>query len=275
MTEVVRSEVMLPGPAEALAALLDTDPPASEFLPAMWHGAYLLDRPRQQDLGPDGHPARGGVPSPPAPGLQRMFAGGRVVVASFLRFGVTATRRTRVSATATKEGRSGPLTFVTVTSEYSQDGKVAIVDEQDLVYRDPTPPLASKHPAADGERESTRVEGERRIGVDPSFLFRFSALTYNAHRIHYDRGYAVDAEGYPGLLVHGPLQALLMIEHAHIEGAAVDRPHQFAYRLVSPLFDQQGLVVGGTVDGETVDVYVRDDLGRRTATGRVDPGVAR
>ena len=235
-------------------------------LPPLWHWAYLLERAPLADLGPDGHPVRGTLPVPPGPGLHRMWAGGRVTVTGTLRCGEPATKRTRVLSVAEKDGRSGPLTFVTVGHQVTQGGEVAVVEEQDLVYRaapggpapsDPAPAAAPEVPAGPGERE---------IPVTPVVLFRFSALTFNAHRIHYDRDYCRDVEGYPGLLTHGPLQALAMAEAARaggrLDGAA------FGYRLVSPLFDTQGLFVSARPgpDG-TVVTSARDRYGRQTATG--------
>ena len=132
------TELITPEPAQALAALLDIDAPAmAAGLPALWHWIYLLERRKQADLGPDGHPTSG-IPAPPGPGRLRMFAGGRVLMLTPLRFGEPATRTTRVVSTAEKEGRSGRLTFVTVRTNIEQDGAQAVVDEQDIVYREAT-----------------------------------------------------------------------------------------------------------------------------------------
>ena len=248
------TELITPGPAHALAGLLGV-PGSGEELPLLWHWGYLLDRPPQDTLGPDGHPARGGMPDPPGPGLRRMFAGGRAWRHGPLRIGRPATRRTWQASSARKQGRSGPLHFVTVRTEVSQDGRVVITEEQDLVYREP---------GADGQARSgpgVAVAGrDWPVTVDPVLLFRFSALTYNAHRIHYDREFA-RAEGYPGLVVHGPLQALLMAELARPVGS------EYSYRLVAPLYEGQGLIVSAASDGDAVRVSCRDAADRVTATG--------
>lgn len=132
-----RTELITPEPAEALAGLLDIDTPTTGTdLPALWHWVYLIERRRQSDLGPDGHPTHG-IPEPPGPGQRRMFAGGRVSLYAPLRLGEPATRTTRVIRTVEKEGKSGPLTFVTVRSDIEQGGRLAIADEQDIVYRAP------------------------------------------------------------------------------------------------------------------------------------------
>ncbi|MGW4587819.1 FAS1-like dehydratase domain-containing protein [Amycolatopsis thermoflava] len=264
MTEVVeRSEVLSPEPARALGGLLDVPVPdlSREGLPLLWHWLYLLDRPAQADLGADGHPVRNCVPAPPGPGRRRMWAGGRVRTSGVLRCGQPATRRTRVVSVADKQGRSGPLTFVTVEHLISQAGRVVVEERQDLVYRP-----AATSPAVVPEGEVVAAgPGEWAIEVTPTLLFRFSALTYNAHRIHYDRDYARDVEGYPGLLTHGPLQALAMAEAARATG--VGGEVEFTYRLVSPLFDHQGLITHATKDSDGVTTGVRDLYGRHTATG--------
>jgi 3-methylfumaryl-CoA hydratase len=274
MTEVREvTELVTPGPAQALAGLLGVPTPAQgEGLPLLWHWVYLLDRPPQAALGPDGHAARGGIPVPPGPALRRMFAGGRVSRRGPLRPGAEATRRTWQAGATVKQGRSGPLHFVTVRSEISQGGQVVVAEEQDLVYREPAPPA----PARSGESTAPAADGRDRdwlVEVDPVLLFRFSALTYNAHRIHYDREYA-RTEGYPGLVVHGPLQALLMAELARRE-ADLPVPCEYSYRLVAPLFDDQGLIVSAAAEEDEVQVAVRDRAGRATAAGVIRPALRR
>jgi 3-methylfumaryl-CoA hydratase len=250
------TELITPGPAAALAGLLGVSPAEGE-LSLLWHWVYLLDRPPQDALGPDGHQHRGGMPTPPGPGLRRMFAGGRVWRHGALRLGSEATRRTWQASSARKQGRSGPLHFVTVRTEVSQGGQVVISEEQDLVYRAP----GANDPARSAEITAPAGR-DRQVAVDPVLLFRFSALTYNAHRIHYDREYA-RAEGYPGLVVHGPLQALLMAELARPAGS------HYAYRLVAPLYEEQGLIVSAVPDGDAVRVSCRDASDRVTATGLI------
>jgi 3-methylfumaryl-CoA hydratase len=279
VTDVItRTETLAPEPARALGALLGVPVPDLERdgLPLLWHWIYLLDRPAQADLGPDGHPVRGTLPAPPGPGRRRMWAGGRVRLSGPLRCGAPATRRTSVLAVAEKQGRSGRLTFVTVGHDISQGDAVVIAEEQDIVYRDSAAaasgPAATSAAGPGGLGDAGPVippgPGEWEIEISPTLLFRFSALTYNAHRIHYDRDYTRDVEGYPGLLTHGPLQALAMAEAGRAAGRAGNL--SFDYRLVSPLFDFQGLVVSATAgpDGATVTA-ARDRHGRQTASGRL------
>jgi 3-methylfumaryl-CoA hydratase len=260
------TELITPGPAQALAALFDIEAPAIDAgLPALWHWVYLLERRRQSDLGPDGHLAHG-IPAPPGPGRLRMFAGGRVWMHAPLRFGAPATRTTRVVRTAEKEGRSGRLSFVTVRSVIEQGGAQAIIDEQDIVYREATGTVPGAGPPAgdDVSTQPAQETGELAMTVDPMVLFRFSALTYNAHRIHYDQAYAA-TEGYPDLVVHGPLQALLIGECLRRSGVSMLR-EQFAYRLVAPTYGAQRLAVSFSMDGRGHAARLRDGAGRTTAT---------
>ena len=283
MTEVIeRTETLQPEPARALGALLGVPVPDLDGagLPLLWHWVYLLDRPAQADLGPDGHPVRGTLPAPPGPGRRRMWAGGRVRTRGPLRAGSPATKRTRVLSVAEKQGRSGHLTIVTIGHQILQDGRLAVDEEQDIVYRE-SAQVPAQAPAGDdagaprqGAAEVPEVPAgndEREVDVSPTLLFRFSALTYNAHRIHYDRDYCRDVEGYPGLLTHGPLQAIAMAEAARAAGLAGGEL-SFEYRLVSPLFDYQGLIVRAVPGPAGVATSARDRYGRQTAAGTLTSG---
>jgi 3-methylfumaryl-CoA hydratase len=287
MSDVVeRTELLVPGPAQALGALLGVPVPDLEHgagLPLLWHWVYLLERLAQADLGQDGHPARGTLPAPPGPGRRRMWAGGRVRTNGALRCGEPATRRSRVLSVTDKQGKSGPLTITVVEHQILQRGQLVIDERQDIVYREAAAPAAApaafpapppRETPADSGTEIPAAADEWQIDVSPVLLFRFSALTYNAHRIHYDRDYARHVEGYPGLLTHGPLQALAMTEAARaIDGAAGDgREHDFAYRLESPLFDHQGLIARAVREQAVTTTSVRDAFGRRTASGTLQGG---
>lgn len=260
MTEhTTRTEVLAPEPAEALAAVLDIDPPVNGLLPPLWHWLYLLPRPRTADLSPDGHPSTG-IPAPPGPGRRRMFAGGRITPHRPLRLGVPATKLTEVVDVREKQGRSGPLTFATVRITISQAEQPAIVEEQDIVYRAPggsTIPAA----AADSEPAQESWPGPRlELPVDEALLFRFSALTFNAHRIHYDRDWAAH-EGYSGLVVHGPLQAILMAELLRREDVELTG-RTFAHRLVAPLVGvPRPLVAAAAEPGPDAGVRAGDGFG--------------
>ena len=259
-----RTETLLPEPARALGALLGVPVPdlaGGEGLPLLWHWVYLLDRPAQADLGADGHPVRGTVAASSRAG-RRMWAGGRVAATGRLRCGEPATKRSRVRSVTEKQGRSGPLTFITVEHQIRQRDRVVIDEQQDIVYRDTASPAVQ--PSA--QEVVPPADGEWAIEVSPTLLFRFSALTYNAHRIHYDRDYATRVEGYPGLVAHGPLQALAMAEAARAGGSPQESP-SFEYRLTAPLFDHQGMVVSVAREHDALATAVRDLSGRQTATG--------
>jgi 3-methylfumaryl-CoA hydratase len=272
MNDIIeRTEMLLPEPARALGALLGAEVPDLEHgagLPLLWHWVYLLDRPAQADLGQDGHPAGGPIAS--CPGRRRLWAGGLVRASGPLRCGEPATKRTRLQSVQEKQGRSGPLTFIVVEHQILQRGQALIDERQDIVYREAAS-RARPAPAPSGAgRVLPPADGEWAIEVSPTLLFRFSALTYNAHRIHYDRDYARDVEGYPGLLTHGPLQALAMAEAAREAESGRGRPGAdscFEYRLTSPLFDHQGMVVSATSQQDVTVTAVRDLHGRQTAAG--------
>src|ERR1700722_81808 len=279
---IERTETLAVEPAYALGGLLGVPVPdvaGGAGLPLLWHWCYLLDRPAQADLGPDGHPVRGVLPVPPAPGLRRMWAGGRGGGSGGLRCGEPATKLTRVLSMTDKVGRTGPMKFVVVGHQIVQRDQVVVDEEQDVVYREADTAAASAGCLA-GDSPAPEVpvvpvcDGEREIPVSPTLLFRFSALTYNAHRIHYDRDFARDVEGYPGLLTHGPLQALAMAEAARAAGganAARRAGHAgeryFEYRLIAPLFDHQGMIVAAVAGDGATTTAVRDRYGRQTAKG--------
>jgi 3-methylfumaryl-CoA hydratase len=262
-TDPKTTELIGAGPAEALAGLLGVPVPDLERdgVPPLWHWVYLLEHPAQSELGPEGHPLAG-IPSPPEPGRRRMFAGGRVRRHRPLRIGAEASRQSRVLSSVGKAARSGPMTITTVEHRVWQDGELVLTDEQDIVYLTASP----RTEAAPDEAATT---GGWAIPVDPVLLFRFSALTYNAHRIHYDAPYARDVEGYPGLVVHGPLQAIAMATAAAAPGQAGDG---FDYRLVAPLYLGQGLHVHVERSAApAVATCVTDGRGRVTATGSWQP----
>ncbi|HEX8419533.1 MAG TPA: MaoC family dehydratase N-terminal domain-containing protein [Sphingomonas sp.] len=238
-------------PVERLAALFDHDGAhwPAEALPPLGHWLFTLPDAPQSALGPDGHPARGGF-LPPIAQPRRMWAGGRLRFLAPIGIGTRLRRRTTVTAIDTK---ANGLTFVTLHHAITADGVTAVEEEQDLVYLPIAPPGPAK-PVAVGAAESTR-----QLIPDPTMLFRFSALTFNAHRIHYDRDYARGVELYPDLVVHGPLQAMLLVDHALRDGIV---PTRFAFRARAPLHPgtPATLARGGS------DLWVRDATGAVTMT---------
>ncbi|HLF23925.1 MAG TPA: MaoC family dehydratase N-terminal domain-containing protein [Burkholderiales bacterium] len=258
-----RSDVVTAVPALMLSALLDRDDPPQfgDALPPLWHWLYFLPIARQSEFGRDGHPARGGF-LPPVPLARRMWAGSRLQFHRPLRVGEPITRVSRIDDVSLKAGRSGPLVFVRVHHEISSRGEPAIVEEHDIVYRDA--PGAQESPAAP-KPAPAQHSWRREIRPDPVLLFRYSALTLNGHRIHYDRPYATDVEGYPGLVVHGPLLATLLLDllRRNLPAAEVSR---FSFRARRPLYDTAPFYIYGMrqADGTSVALWTRDSEGRVT-----------
>ncbi|MFF3831093.1 hypothetical protein ACFYXX_10030 [Streptomyces sp. NPDC002458] len=248
---VTAHDPMDPGPAAAVSALLDLPGPAAEAgdpLPPLWQWFHFLHWPAQHELGPDGH-LRDARFLPPLPDRQRMFAGGRTRIVHPLRLGEPAERVSSLGAVTPKHGRSGELLFVTERQEFRQSGRTCLVEEQDIVYRSGRSG-GGQHPATVDDR-TVPAAGEPwqlRARPDPTLLFRLSALTANAHRIHYDAPYCRDTEGYPGLVVHGPLLALLMLDVVRRE-APGRRVSTLSFRLRRPAFAGEHLLAeGGPTD---------------------------
>lgn len=236
-------------PALAVAATLDDTLTRFEKgspLPPLWQWFYFLPRIPQGLLDVDGHPQRGGF-MPPVSYPRRMFAGASMRFHKPLLIGQPARREAVIQDIRVKSGRSGALAFVSVKSSFYQDDSLCIEEEQDIVYRESGPALAC--PPALAWPPLPKGAIARVVTPDPKLLFRFSALTFNAHRIHYDRPYAVGEEGYPGLVVHGPLTAVLLMELVRHN---VARPVQvFSFRGLAPLFDLAPFrLVCTTADGE-------------------------
>jgi 3-methylfumaryl-CoA hydratase len=250
-------------PVAALSATLDRDDPppkTGDALPPLWHWLYFLEAKRASELGPDGHPRRGGF-LPPVPLPRRMWAGSRLSFLKPIPLGAPIRRDSEILKVETKEGRTGTLVFVTVRHLIVCGGAVAIDEEHDIVYRgaskpgDVAPP--PKPAPADGE-------WSRALTPDAVLLFRYSALTFNGHRIHYDHPYVTQVEGYPGLVVHGPLQATLMLDLVRRQRpqASVAR---FSFRALSPVFADRALTVNGHSKGA---VWIADEAGRLAMDGQ-------
>jgi 3-methylfumaryl-CoA hydratase len=248
--------------------LPDTAAADGDPVPPLWHWLAFLDHPAQRELGEDGHPAEGHF-LPPVPDRRRMFGGGRLRVEEPMRVGARVRRRTEITDVRVKSGRSGEMAFVTLRHAFhdASDDRLLLTEEQDIVYRsqpagavrcipapDPVPPPEHDH--------------SFRIAAGPQLLFRFSALTYNTHRIHYDREYAASVEGYPGLVVQGPLLAMLALEipRRHRPG---ERLATFDYRLTSPAFDGADVWAGGSATADGLDVAAGSTAGPESVRGRV------
>jgi hydroxyacyl-ACP dehydratase HTD2-like protein with hotdog domain len=283
------ADVITAGPAIALAGLLDAPPPVTgpgDPLPPLWHWLYFLARPAERELGPDGHPAAGPF-MPPIPRRRRMFAGGRVTWHAPVRCGDELTRRSELAGWTVRAGRTGELLFVTVRDTLSRAGRPVITEEQDLVYRSspagpeagpapvPAPAAAAVPVPAAAPAPAPGPDDPWRLtrSADPVLLFRFSALTYNAHRIHYDAAYATGVEGHRGLVVHGPLLAVLMLElpRRHLTDRSLAG---LTFRARSPLYAGDAFTVSGGRSGSECNLRVIAPAGHEamTAQARLAPG---
>ena len=252
-----RTDQITAAPSAALAATLDREDPypqAGDPLPPLWHWLYFVPIERQSQIDPDGHAARGGF-MPPVPLPRRMYAGARVQFHRPLRVGETVSRLARIVDVTQKNGHTGPLVFVRVSREISSGDGVAVTEEYDVVYRENPKPGDSVPPPKPAPQEEAWA---REIRPDEVLLFRYSALTFNAHRIHYDRRYVTEVEGYPGLIVHGPLIATLLCDllRRNLPQATVS---EFAFRAMRPLFDTAAFsVCGMQSDERTVKLWAKD-----------------
>jgi 3-methylfumaryl-CoA hydratase len=248
-------------PVKALNATLDHPEMAVESgtpLPPLWHWLYFLPLHRQSEIGPDGHAKRGGF-LPPVPLPRRMWAGSQFDFRSPVRVNDAVERTSTIADVTVKEGRSGKLVFVKVRHELRCNGSAdpAIVEFHDIVYREAKQPGDVEPPP---QAAATGAPWQREIVPDDVLLFRYSALTFNGHRIHYDRKYVTEVEGYPGLIVHGPLIATLLMDlvRRHAPGADVA---SFRFKAVRPTFDLNPFRVNGLRTGNEIKLWAQDHAG--------------
>ena len=265
------TDLITPAPLRALSATLDRDDPAPQAgtaLPPLWHWLFFLPHHRQSEIGPDGHAKRGGF-LPPVPLPRRMWAGGRLHWHAPLRVGDEVKRVSTIESVTHKSGRTGDLLFVLVKHEVFNAQGLCLTEEHDIVYRpaaqptDPVPAPIAAAPLAE-QGQPMGALWTRDITPDDVLLFRYSALTFNGHRIHYDRKYVTEVEGYPGLIVHGPLIATLLVD---LVRRHTDRPIQsFEFKALRPTFecaDQRIVRVTGQpqIDGHQVRLWAQDHEG--------------
>ncbi|VVE43047.1 FAS1-like dehydratase domain-containing protein [Pandoraea terrigena] len=266
----VRDDQVTQAPIRLLQATLNDAVPdiLPATLPPLWHWLYFLPGERHSLIGSDGHPQRGGF-MPPISLPRRMWAGSRLQFLRPLVVGERIQRRSTVERVQTKSGRSGQLIFVTVRHDIGDAQGVAIRELRDIVYREASPRAVASAPASQLTPAPTDEQFSRTIVPDPVLLMRYSALTFNGHRIHYDRSYAMQEEGYPGLVVHGPLIATLLIE-------ALRRPQpgktirSFEFKAVSPLFDTAPFTVNGKLEGNTALLWARGPEGTLAMLARAE-----
>lgn len=262
--QLVQHDTADPQRIARLAALLDHEADfwPGHVLPPLGHWLCFQPDERQSLIGPDGHPRLGHfLPDLGLP--RRMWAGGRIAFLNDIPLGARIVRRSTITSATAKTGTTGDLVFVTVQHDISADGVTAISEEQDLVYRAISAPQNVPGPAARSGKH------ERSVTCDPVMLFRYSALTFNAHRIHYDRDYARSVELYPGLVIHGPLIATLLMDH-FLQNAAGASPRTFSFRAQRPLYADTpfDLCLDSAEDG--ADIWTRNASGDVTMTGRIE-----
>lgn len=259
----VAEDVVTAGLVDRFRATMDEDaPPARDGEPAPQaiHWCLAPSSARQSEIAGDGHAAKGGF-LPPVPLPRRMWAGSRIEFRSDLRVGDVVTRRSRVEKVDYKQGRTGELVFVRVSHEYETARGLAVREDLDAVYRALEAPAAR---AAVEEKAAERAAADLRRAIEPTaaLLFRYSAITFNAHRIHYDRKYTMETEHYPGLVVHGPLQATFLLRlAAEMKGAPLSAS---TIRAISPLFDSGPFAIAGKRAGGGLETWSENGDGRTT-----------
>ncbi len=272
-----QEDVVTAAPRAGLAVTLDhADPPwPTGELPPLAHWLFFLPRALQHDIAEDGHPARGGF-LPPVPLPRRMWAGGALTFTAPLHIGETVRRRSTVAEVKHRSGRSGDLVFVKVVHEVFAPNGLAVREEQDIVYTEM--PHDARRGAPPASRDSARApmidvpaaEYTRSIQPDPVLLFRFSALTFNGHRIHYDRDYCRDREGYPGLVVHGPLTATLLMD-LFLRNHPGARVATFRFRGLRPVYDTHPITLCGASRGSTVSLWALNGSGDVVMSAELEP----
>ena len=260
-----RLDTVTAAPVKALSATLDrsdTAPNQGTFLPELWHWLYFLPCALQSELGPDGHAKRGGF-LPPVPLPRRMWAGSRIQWLAPLSVGDAIERVSKIESVTHKVGRTGDLIFVLVKHQIFNQHGLALIEDHDIVYRDAPGPGDKPVTPTPAPKEAKWV---KRITPDDVLLFRYSALTFNGHRIHYDRKYVTEVEGYPGLIVHGPLIATLLVDlvRQSIPGCTLK---SFEFRAIRPTFDINPFKVSAKPDlekdpsGKTLSIWAADHEG--------------
>lgn len=247
-----------PAQANRMAVTLDREPAftTGDALPPAWHWLYFHDVVRASSLGGDGHPALG-VVMPPVPLPRRMWAGGTLKFLASIPLGSEATRTSTIRSIMPKQGQTGPLYFVTVEHEILSGGRPAVIESQTIVYREL--PADGAGAATDGAIAPEGADFTDRWHLDNTALFRYSALTFNGHRIHYDEDYSRSVEGYPNLVIHGPLLATLLLDSVVRRG---ERPTNFNYRARLPLFLPEAFTINGRHDGGSLELWAASADGR-------------
>lgn len=257
-------DTITPRLAASLNAVLDIDdmPAIGQAAPLGIHWCLSPDIEPMRRLGPDGHPARGGF-LPPVPFPRRMWAGGSLHLSNSFHVGDEVVRVSTIEDVTLKQGQQGPLIFVTLRHRYAANGQEVLSERQDIVYRQ----LESSAPRPRSRKappETLKADHQRVVAADPVLLFRYSAITFNGHRIHYDQPYATQEEKYPALIFHGPLQANLLLKFADDLRADDRSIRQFDFRSVRPLFAGEPVTLNMAGSNSHFDLWITDHAGEVT-----------
>ncbi|MDE2463202.1 MAG: MaoC family dehydratase N-terminal domain-containing protein [Alphaproteobacteria bacterium] len=264
--EEIREDVAHPGPVAALAALLDYEHPPwhAGTLPPLAHWLYFPELARESDLSDDGHPRRGRF-LPPVSLPRRMWAGSSIEFHTPIKLGAQLRRCSCIEDVTEKAGRSGRLIFVRLRHDIETSHRLALREWQDIVYREAeTSSVPQQEPA-----DQLRSETSRQMTADSRLLFRYSALTFNAHRIHYDRDYSRSVEGYPGLVVHGPLLATLLLDHALRMDPRL-QVARFSFRARLPVFDTSSFELCLAHGADHTRLWIRGPGGATAMTAQLN-----
>ena len=263
-------DMVTEGPLTALAALLDhAAPPWPQgCLPPLGHWLYCLNRVAQSQLGPDGHEKRGEF-IPPITLPRRMWAGGKLIFHHPIRLGAFIRRVSTIAGVSEKQGKTGQLVFVKVKHRIEDDKGLALEEEQDIVYREAAPQGGEQ--AGAGEAPPAEFDWQRTVTPDPVSLFRYSALTFNGHRIHYDREFCKEHEGYPGLVYHGPLTATVLVD-LFLRNNPGQQVMGFSFRALAPLFDTKPFSIHGKATKQGTDLWAVTPEGRMAMKAELQVG---
>lgn len=242
-------------PVAMMQALLSETDKTPADLPHLYHWFYFLPLVNGQDLAVDGHPKKGGF-LPPIPFPKRMWAGSRLEFIRPIVAHQSLRRESEILKVELKHGKSGDMYFVTVQHSIYAENELAIIEEQDIVYRDISNQVHSTAQKQPEQSETKVSDYQKNFPIDPVTLFRYSAVTFNSHRIHYDRPYAIQDEGYPGLVVHGPLLATLLIHYFKKEHPKKNIRH-FEFRAVTPVFDFDDFQICGRIAQENGELWIQ------------------
>ncbi|MDF2367421.1 MaoC family dehydratase N-terminal domain-containing protein [Sneathiella sp.] len=256
--QISHSEIIHQHALNGFAALMDEGGAASDIVPPGGHWMYFLATDRQSRIGPDGHPVKGDF-LPPVELPRRMWAGGKIEFHAPLFAGDRAEKISTIKSVVEKQGRTGALTFVTVEHQVKNEAGICLTEEHDIVFRE----AAGETSGSKKEMQSAPDDGvwAETVTPDSVMLFRYSALTFNGHRIHYDRDYCLQEEGYPGLVVHGPLLGTLLMRLA-VKNMGGRLLRKFSYRNFNPIFDTASFTLDGKPENnDECSVWVRGPAG--------------